>query len=90
MIPDLTPAQYERLAILMEEAAEVIQIIGKIQRHGYESRHPDGGPTNREMLEKEIGHVNYAVNLLWMKAEIAQSSILFHRNLKEKMKGYLL
>lgn len=52
----LTPAEHERLAMLAEEAAEVIQIVGKILRHGYESKHPDNmnGPTNRQMLENEI------------------------------------
>lgn len=52
----LTPAEHERLAMLAEEAAEVVQIIGKILRHGYESKHPDNmnGPTNRQMLENEI------------------------------------
>lgn len=37
---NLTPAEAERLAYLSEECAEVIQIIGKILRHGYESRDP--------------------------------------------------
>ena len=50
----LTPAEAERLAMLAEECAEVIQIVGKILRHGYESRHPDGGPNNRSILEREI------------------------------------
>lgn len=36
----LTPAEHERLAYLMEECGEVVQIIGKILRHGYESRDP--------------------------------------------------
>lgn len=52
----LMPAEHERLAMLAEEAAEVVQIVGKILRHGYESKHPDNmnGPTNRQMLENEI------------------------------------
>lgn len=55
----LTPAEAERLAMLAEECAEVIQIIGKIQRHGYESHHPNDPTdvTNRRMLEKEIRDV---------------------------------
>lgn len=36
----LTPAEHERLAYLMEECGEVIQAIGKIMRHGWESRDP--------------------------------------------------
>lgn len=57
----LTPAEAERLALLLEEMGEVQQVIGKILRHGYESTHPDGGPTNRRLLETEIGHVEYAI-----------------------------
>ena len=60
----LTPAEAERLTLLLEEAAEVIQVIGKIQRHGYESRHPNGGPTNRELLMYECGHVKHALDRL--------------------------
>lgn len=60
----LTPAEAERLSLLMEECGEVIQAIGKIMRHGYESTHPDGGSTNREALEGESGHVMLAISLL--------------------------
>lgn len=51
----LTPAEAERLAMLSEECGEVIQIIGKILRHGYDSYHPDDpGVTNRDLLGKEL------------------------------------
>lgn len=50
----LTPAEAERLAMLAEECAEVIQIVGKVLRHGYESCHPNGGEDNRTLLETEI------------------------------------
>lgn len=53
--PNLTKAEIERLAILAEEAGEVVQAVGKVLRHGWESTHPDGGPTNREVLERELG-----------------------------------
>ena len=59
----LTPAQDERLALIFEEAAEVIQAIAKIQRHGYQSGHPDGGPTNRQMLEQEIGDLQQVISI---------------------------
>lgn len=59
----LTKAQAERLAVLAEEAAEVGQMVGKILRHGYESHHPMGGPTNRRLLEKELGDLQFAVQL---------------------------
>ena len=57
----LTPAEAERLALLAEECGEVIQAIGKVLRHGYESRHPDGGSTNREALERECGDVYHCI-----------------------------
>lgn len=64
----LTPAEDERLACLSEEMGEVIQAIGKIQRHGYDSTNPDvlvGGPNNRETLAMELGHVvGCAIRLL--------------------------
>lgn len=60
----LTPAEAERLALLMEEMGEAQQIIGKILRHGYESTHPAGGPTNRKLLEEEMGHVLAALFMM--------------------------
>lgn len=53
---NLTPAEAERLAMLAEEAGEIVQIIGKILKHGYESHHPNKPEeTNRKLLETEIG-----------------------------------
>jgi NTP pyrophosphatase (non-canonical NTP hydrolase) len=62
----LTPAQSERLAILAEECGEVVQIVGKILRHGYESQHPNApqGETNRVLLARELGDVHTAMD--WM------------------------
>jgi NTP pyrophosphatase (non-canonical NTP hydrolase) len=55
---DLSPAEAERLAMLSEEAGEIVQIIGKIFRHGYDSMHPMELNTqidNRRNLCKELG-----------------------------------
>lgn len=71
----LSPAETERLAILAEECAEVIQVVGKIFRHGYESRHPDGGPTNRELLEIELGHIDCAEALLTLRCDVRITAI---------------
>lgn len=71
----LSPAESERLYLLLEECGEVQQVIGKILRHGYESSHPDGGPTNRGLLEKELGDVLFAVTLMTENADIADSYI---------------
>ncbi len=41
--------------MLAEEAAEVIQIVCKILRHGYDSYHPrDHINSNRKLLNKEL------------------------------------
>lgn len=62
---ELTPAQAERLAILMEECGEVVQIIGKILRHGFESCSPFGAnpETNRQALVRELFDVRAAAEL---------------------------
>jgi len=61
----LTLAQNERLVILSEECAEVIQIINKIQRHGYDNYNPDNPmQDNQFLLEKELGHVTHAIKTL--------------------------
>jgi NTP pyrophosphatase (non-canonical NTP hydrolase) len=49
----MTAAERERLTMLIEECGEVIQAATKCLRHGYESRHPDGGETNRQYLTRE-------------------------------------
>lgn len=62
----LSPAQAERLAILMEECGEVVQIIGKILRHGFESCSPYGHSqeTNRQALIRELFDVKAASMLI--------------------------
>ena len=46
----LSDAQLERLYILSEELGEAQQAVGKILRHGYDSKHPETGITNKESL----------------------------------------
>lgn len=72
----LEPAEAERLVLLSEECAEVIQIIGKIQRHGYESHHPDTPHiTNRMLLASEVGHVKAATYLMVESGDISIHSV---------------
>lgn len=52
----LTPAEAELLAILSEECGEVVQMVGKILRHGLDSDYKAKGK-NRELLTQEIGDV---------------------------------
>lgn len=60
----LTPAEHERLALLIEECAEVQQIACKILRHGYESYNPNDPDRtdNRTLLSIEIGHLEHALH----------------------------
>lgn len=62
---ELTPAETERLVLVIEECAEVQQIISKILRHGYESYHPkDSSKSNRQLLEKELGDLQHVIHRL--------------------------
>ena len=55
----LTPAEAERLAYLIEELAEAQQAACKILRHGYNSYHPDRPQAagNRHDLNRELTDV---------------------------------
>jgi NTP pyrophosphatase (non-canonical NTP hydrolase) len=87
---DLMPDQLERLALLLEELGEAQQAIGKILRHGYDSRHPDGGPTNRESLEREMGDVLVALEMLHEASDLSRMSVLERQGEKqESVKPYL-
>ena len=71
----LTAAQAERLYLIAEEASEVIQAVHKILRHGYDSHHPDGGPDNRSLLEKELGDFQSVVAFAQFKRDLVSSRI---------------
>ncbi len=74
----LTDAESERLALLAEECAEVIQVIGKVLRHGFESHDPTKEafrPTNRELLEAEIGHVRHAIDRMTRAHDVNKLTI---------------
>lgn len=60
------PDEYERLAMLAEEASEIIHACTKIMRHGYESCNPldSSSPTNRGHLIKEIRDLEAVVQLM--------------------------
>lgn len=69
----LSPAEAERLAMLAEECGEVIQAVGKILRHGYESFHPNdlfnghpkpGAENNRDRLTHELADLLAVVEMM--------------------------
>lgn len=75
---ELTAAEAERPAILAEECGEIVQVIGKILRHGYKSSHPmdSGGTTNAELLEKEIGDFEAIMGLMVIAKDINEDFIV--------------
>ena len=85
----LTDAEDERLTVLAEECAEVIQAICKIQRHGYESYNPFGDPTinNRRLLENEMGDVLWAMSKLIASHDVENHLINKAANAAEERKA---
>lgn len=63
----LTPAEAERLAILAEEAGEIVQVVMKALRHGLDYRHPDTGESNRAAIARELGDLE-AIQALMIEA----------------------
>lgn len=74
----LSPAQTERLAILAEECGEVVQIVGKILRHGYASYHPRDNErkTNRTLLETELGDLRHVIERMTNAGDVSLVKIL--------------
>ena len=71
----LTPAEAERLAMLAEECADAIQVIGKILRHGYDSHHPnEPNVTNRQLLVAELRDVNAVLGAMG-RAELSNANL---------------
>ena len=72
---NLSPAEAERLAMLAEECGEVIQVIGKILRHGYNSHHPQNPMvTNRQLLGRELTDL-YAVASALCRDKVPEGSL---------------
>jgi hypothetical protein len=89
---ELTPAETERLALLMEECAEVQQMIGKILRHGYESCNPYDQlrTTNRALLERELGDAYLALLLMTEAGDVTPERIAERKDAKrESVEKYL-
>ncbi|MSU91873.1 hypothetical protein GE300_20060 [Rhodobacteraceae bacterium 2CG4] len=62
---ELTPAEAERLAMLIDAASDVIKIAAKTLMHGYESYHPtDSSITNRMLLSREVTDLCAMVELM--------------------------
>jgi len=83
---DLSLAQIERLSLLLEEMGETLQVIGKIQRHGYESfdpfMPPPAGSTNRQLLERELGDVLVAIDIMLNALDIDELALEDRKRVK--------
>lgn len=80
----LDGSQAERLFLLIEECGEAVQAASKALRHGYESFNPfdDKHVSNRDDIEKEIGHVLFAVSLLVQRGDLNPAKIERYKNKK--------
>lgn len=85
----LTPAETELLFLLAEEAGEVLQAVGKIGRHGYESSF-GGGPNNRDYLEKELADFLVVYDLLLTSGRISAFRVAAHMADKQQWIGKYL
>lgn len=59
----LSPATAEMLALIAEEAGEIVQAVAKALRHGLDSVHPETDLDNTTALENEIGDLLAAVQI---------------------------
>jgi len=75
----LTFEEVEILDLIQEEAAEVIQAIAKVKRHGFFAATQDATYNNRRDLEKELGHFLLSISLLTNLNQISISRIDSHR-----------
>ena len=73
----LTSAETERLALLAEECGEVVQIVGKVLRHGYDNANPKDPEyiTNREKLVTEIGDLLVVLNYIFEAKDITEEDV---------------
>ena len=78
-------AVLERLAILSEELGEVQQVVGKILRHGFDSKWPpDSDKNNRDLLELELGDVFNIVQMMCDANDISMDKIIDRKNYKRE------
>lgn len=88
-VPGLAPAEIERLAILAEECGEVVQAVGKVLRHGWDSQSPYGGKPNLQALERELGNVRAIVNLMLDAGDVRLAELqAWQRRKREQMEKW--
>lgn len=80
MVDKMTEAQLERIAKLLEECAEVVQICGKAIRFGYESEH--NGRTCLDRLEEELGDVLLSMRMMAENGDISLPNTTMRKETK--------
>jgi NTP pyrophosphatase (non-canonical NTP hydrolase) len=70
----LTDAQEERLTLITEECAEVIQAVSKIKRFGFNSNY-NGGITNLESLQHELGDLQLILKVMIERGDVNKEAI---------------
>tara|TARA_R110000868_G_scaffold25423_11_gene99279 strand:- start:25171 stop:25500 length:330 start_codon:yes stop_codon:yes gene_type:complete len=87
---ELSQAQIERLAWLSEEFGEIQQAIGKILRHGYDSKDPTNPnhKGNRADLEREIGDAYTAIALMSNEGDLSLIRIMSSSHEMDLSKKY--
>lgn len=80
----LTPAQTERFGKLSEEMCEAGQVLGKIQVHGTHPSCEGIQYDNTTDLERELGDVLTAIDLLAAAGDINMDRVKAFRDKKRK------
>ncbi len=83
----LSPAEVERIAILAEECGEVVQICGKILRHGWESCSPFDSRCrpNSVLLERELGSVRATMDLMFNAGDVRRIDVQTWREMRSRV-----
>lgn len=68
-------AVFSTIAFLIKLCGQTSQDIGKILRHGYASRHPGGGPDNRESLGDSLKKLFTVIDHLCGVGDLSAPSI---------------
>lgn len=81
-----TKRQQELLDLLQEECAEVIQIISKIRRFGFDSEH--NGKTNADLLTQELTDFQILTQMAETMFGMSTYSYEYSANKVEKLKRF--
>lgn len=82
----LTAAEIERLAILAEQCGELQQAISKVMIHGWLVQSGDFGISYRVGLERRIGAVRAAVNMMLDSGDVRLAELqAWQRNKRERL-----